>query len=390
MKINIGFITTTILLTTFFTACGGGGSNPPSQSPSPSPPTPIVSITISAEKDRIRTGQSVKLMIAPQNTGITWPLSAEVEGSFTTSGNEVTWTPPAVEGTYDFTVAATADKSKTATAQVTVYVPSEDPIDTWYYGINNNGMIAGAGFHSDGSVRAYIQDGGNWDIFDHPDANDYTYAIGINDSGHVLGYYEDGYFLKTATGYEQLEDYPGAHTDYTGINDSGQLSGYSTYSDGYSKGFMKTGNNFNVYEHPDVSHNACEIGLPCGTWFTGINNSGHMVGVYTDASGIYRSFLYYGVGAPTPINHPNSATGTIYTWVNGINDSGQAVGYFWDSTDADNQGHGFVYDSIFEVFNHPDAASDGEGTYIYGINNAGRIAGWFDDGEKAQGFQMEF
>ena len=353
--------------------------------------SPPASISISAEPDRIRAGQSVKLTATAQNTGVTWPSAYDVAGSFTASGNEATWTPPATEGTYCFTVKASADASKTATACVEVYIPSEDPINIWYYGINNNDQIAGAGFYSDGTVRAYTKNGDDWDIFDHPDAFDYTYAIGINDYGHILGYYESGYFLKMEDAYEQIEDYPSAYTtDYTGINNSGQLSGYLTYSDGYSQGFIRTGSNFSPYEHPDSSYNACNWFLPCGTWFTGINNNGEVVGVYTDTNGIYRSFLYYGTGAPTPIDHPNSATGTIYTSVNGINDSGQAVGYFWDSTETNTPGHGFVYNGVFEVFDHPGAAITGEGTYILGINNAGQAVGWFDDGEKSQGFQMDY
>jgi len=348
----------------------------------------IISISISAERELIRAGQSVILTVTPQNTGVNWPAAAEIAGSFTRSGNEVTWTPPAIDGTYSFTVTAAADASKHATAYVTVYIPSEAPVDTWYFGINNNGQIAGAGIYSDGTVRAFIKDGDEFDIFDHPDAVDYTYAVSINDSGHILGYYENGYFLKTGVLYEQIEDYPGAYTDYTGINNSGVLSGYFIGSDGHARGFIKTGDNFDVFEHPDASYNACEAGLPCGTWFTGIDNYGHAAGAYTDSAGVYHGFLYDGVNVPTRIDHPDSASGTIYTWVSGINDSGQAVGYFWDSTDE--KGHGFVFDGGFVPFDHPGTAAYGEGTYINGINNSGQIVGWFDDGDKGQGFSLDF
>ena len=263
--------------------CGGGG-----RTPDPTPePAPTVSISISAERGRVRAGQSVKLTVAAQNTGIAWPPASATGGSFTITGNEAIWTPPAVEGAYGFTVTAAADTSKKATAQVTVYVPSEDSIDTWYFGINNNGRIAGSGFYSDGNIRAFLKDGGNFDIFDHPDADDYTYAIGINDSGDILGYYEKDYFLKTGTNYQDIGSYRDAYnqtypTDYTGINNSGQLSGYFTNSGGYAAGFVKTGGVFSVIEHPDVSAVACgSHGLPCGTWITGISNSGNAAGVYT-------------------------------------------------------------------------------------------------------------
>ena len=356
---------------------------------------PVVSITISPTTARLRPGQSVMLTVTTQNTGITWPAASAVAGSFTTSGNEVTWTLPAVEGEYKFTVTATADTTKRATATITVFVPSEDPVDTWYFGINNNGLIAGAGFYSDGTVRAFQKNGGSVNVFDHPSAFDYTYAVGINDSGQILGYYENGYFLKTGNNYQAISDYSASGqtypTDYTGINNSGKLSGYFTdsgiYASGYAKGFIKTGNTFDIIEHPNVSSAACIQRLPCGTWITGINNLGHVVGVYTDSAGLYRGFIKNG-GVYTAIDHPDHLTGTVYTWVNGINDSGHAAGYFWKTDESGSPGHGFVFDGAFTPFDHPGAVAGGEGTYILGINNSRQVVGWYDDGEKAVGFLL--
>ena len=165
---------------------------------------PVVSIGISAESERVRAGQSVKLTVTTQNTGITWPAASAVAGSFTTSGNEAVWTLPTIAGTYSFTVTATADTSKRATATITVFIPSENPVDTVYYGINNNGLIVGAGIYSDGTIRAFQKNGGSITVFDNPNAFDYTYAIGINDSGQILGYYENGYFLKTGSNYQAV------------------------------------------------------------------------------------------------------------------------------------------------------------------------------------------
>ena len=349
-------------------------------------PAPVISIAISPATARISVGQTIKLTVAPQNTGINWPAASGVAGSFTTSGNEVTWTPPSVAGTYSFTVTAAADTSKKATAQVTVFISSEDPVDTLYSGINNSGKIAGAGVYSDGTVRAFIKDGDNWEFFDHPDAYDYTHAVGINDSGSVLGYYENGYFLKTGSNYQAIAGYQGYPTDYTGINNDGRLSGYFTDSGGHSTGFIKTGSSFSLIEHPSASSFACSYGMPCGTWITGINNDGHVSGVYTDSAGLYRSFLYNGA-VYTAIDHPDSSpSNRIYTWVNGINDYDEAVGYFWKPAESGSPGHGFTFAGGFVVFDHPGAATGGEGTYILGINNAGRTVGWFDNGEKAVGF----
>jgi len=384
MKRNVGFITTTIFLVTFFAACGGGDDTKKTT------PASSVSISISPTTAQIRAGQSIKLAVTTQNTGVNWPSPSDVAGSFTTSGNVATWMPPSVVGTYSFTATAAADTSKKATAQVTVFIPSEDPLDTWYSGINNSGKIAGAGFYSDGTIRAFIKDGDNWDIFDHPDAYDYTYAVGINDSGSVLGYYENGYFLKTGSNYQAIADYQGYPTDYTGINNNSQMSGYFTDSGNYTTGFIKTGSSFNLIEHPSASSSACiDNSMPCGTWITGINNDGHVSGVYTDSNGVYRSFLYNGA-VYTPIDHPdNSPSNRIYTWVTGINDYDEAVGYFWKAAESGSPGHGFTFAGGFEIFDHPGAAAGGEGTYILGINNASQTVGWFDDGEKSVGFTSD-
>jgi len=463
-----------LLFAMIASGCGGDKSTPTNNTPNP---PPVVSIAISPTTASIDAGQSIKLIVTTQNTGVNWPSAASIAGSFTRSGNEVTWTPPAVAGAYSFTVTATADTSKTATAtitvlttppagsvsisispttasmnvgetrtltvtrtntndfslsvspstghgciksgsnavvcaptaantytltvtatadtsktataKITVYAPSDAPIDTMYFGINDSGLIAGAGIFSDGTVRAFVKNGDALNIFDYPDAIDYTYAIDVNDSEIILGYYINGYFLKIGNNYEDIGDYPGPYvTDFTGINNGGQLSGYITDSSGHVTGFIKTGGSFETIMHPSASFAAaaCNSGYPCGTRIMGINNAGHVAGDYTDSAGVNRGFLYDGA-VFTPIDHPdNSPSNKIYTTLSGINDNGEAVGYFWKAAESGNPGHGFVYDGSYEIFDHPGAAAGGEGTYILGINNTGRFVGWFDDGEKAVGF----
>ena len=70
----------------------------------------------------IIAGQSVGIRVIAQNTAVVWP---SIEGSFSTVGfsqgiQTLYYTPPPVAGTYDFTVTAAADPTKTATAQITV------------------------------------------------------------------------------------------------------------------------------------------------------------------------------------------------------------------------------------------------------------------------------
>ena len=161
------------------------------------------------------------------------------------------------------------------------------------------------------------------------------------------------------------------------------MTGYFYDSSGYARGFIKDGDNFEVIEHEKADSAACAYDLPCGTFLTGINNSGHVVGVFTDTGGYYRGFLKDGDGYAAIDYSPNNA---INTWVGGINDSGRTVGCFYGS---DGYARGFIKTgNNFEIIEHPDAARNGDGTYVLGINNSGQIVGWFDDGERSHGFSL--
>ena len=99
-----------------FIACSGGSDNP---APNPTP-QPIISIGINPSTATIKPTKSVELTVTAHNTEIIFPHSLQVLGTFTVTNNKVTWTPPQMAGVYEFTVTATVDASKKATAKVTV------------------------------------------------------------------------------------------------------------------------------------------------------------------------------------------------------------------------------------------------------------------------------
>ena len=375
----------------FFAACGGGKTTPTTPYvPSPPSPPPEISINISPAPTSVAAWRPVALTVTPQNVG--YELDAPITAGCGRVGSTVTCTP-AMAGTYEVIVTATADRTKTARAVLTVVeiddIEYPEPGDTKLYGINDADWVIGTFFDHTGVTRAFLKNDGGYAPIFPPDASGSVYVSGINDIGHVLGYYEKGYFLKIGTAYEPLENYPGlGDTYYTGINAGGQLSGYFTAVDGYTIGFVTDTKRLfvesGIVEHPSAAA-ACALYETCGTWVTGLNNLGHVTGVYLDSGGVYRGFVKAGEQY-IPIVHPNSA---INTYVSGINDTGHAVGYFWSS---DGYASGFMTDDkggLTDVV-HPDAAyeGDGEGTYVYGINNSGRISGWFDDGERARGFLL--
>ena len=90
--------------------CGGGNSGNPSQK--------SISISIAPLTAKVVAGQGAILTVTAVNTGIIWPEG--VAGSYTRVGNIATYTPPSVEGVYDFTVTASEDITKKATAKITV------------------------------------------------------------------------------------------------------------------------------------------------------------------------------------------------------------------------------------------------------------------------------
>jgi probable HAF family extracellular repeat protein len=302
---------------------------------------------------------------------------------------------PTAAGTYTVTVTAVADTTKSASATLTVSplttvsYPNETG-GTALYGINNSGQGIGEFYDSAGNIRAFLYSNGSYTFLTPPNAGSRVYVYGINNAGDILGWSENGYFIKTGNTYSVLGDYPGARfTDYTGINNTGKSVGYYTDASGYSRGFIKTGSSFSgavAINHPSASSASCSADWVCGTMLTDINDAGHVTGVYTDSEGYFRGFTYNGTNY-TAIDHPDSsASNKINTWVTGINSSGVVVGYFWGS---DSRDHGFVKDgSSFTVIDHPSAAANGEGTHIFGINDSGSMSGWYDDGAKATGFLL--
>jgi uncharacterized membrane protein len=230
-------------------------------------------------------------------------------------------------------------------------------------------------------------------------------ALGINDSGNIVGIYQDVYqdllrtrgFLYDSLGFHTI-DFPGISGEYPtislwdinnygtivadgylydssgfhsipgyypyqgccyGINDRGDIVGnYRSSADDYSRthGFLKGGydNGLSSIDFPGASD----------TFPRGINNNGYIVGAYRDATGLH-GFLKDGIGFST-IDFPGA-----YDYISpyDINDNGSIVGSYWDNAQVM---HGFLIDSTgFYTIDFPGARA----TILYGINNSGNIVG---------------
>src|SRR5580692_8075405 len=94
-------------------------------------------------------------------------------------------------------------------------------------------------------------------------------------------------------------------TTANGINDSGQIVGIYTDSSSTAHGFLYSNETFTTLDDP--------LGIN-GTTPIGINAAGEIVGSYLDASDVTHGFLYSN-GTYTPLDYPG-ATGTVATGIN--------------------------------------------------------------------------
>lgn len=148
-----------------------------------------------------------------------------------------------------------------------------------------------------------------------------------------------------------------------GINNSGQVVGYSSTSNGYSHAFLYNGGNMS-----DLG----TLGGGSESYSEGINDSGQVVGYAFTSDGLAHAFLYSG-GALMDLGTLQGPSGVSYAY--GINSSGQIVGS--SSTVNDSTPHAFLYsDGTMTDFGseYLDSGPIFE-SVAYGINDSGQIVG---------------
>ena len=208
-----------------------------------------------------------------------------------------------------------------------------------------------------------------------------TDASGLNPGAttskiDIVGIYSAGAFLSHVSGTKTIKEtyeavtYPHNAVPID-INDLGQIVGQYVDGSGVTHGFEMSDRYFTTIDVPFAGSK--------GTFVYSINNSGEIVGSWSDG-GISQGFTLIG-GTYTSFNYP----GATYTFAEDVNNNGDIVGVYISPDSNGNQGYllsGGTYTSI-EV---PGAVD----TEAIAINDAGVIVGVYftSDPSLTQGFVL--
>jgi probable HAF family extracellular repeat protein len=199
---------------------------------------------------------------------------------------------------------------------------------------------------------------------------DSTTPASINDAGQIAGSYNMGLdqhaFVLSGGTYATI-DPPGRgpYASANGINNTGSIIGYYTDPQQRQHEFQYADGQF-------ISRDAPNSGNTVGF---GINDDGEAVGEVDTQSGDSYGFLMVN-GGYAPIRFP----GTILTVARAINNQGDIVGTYVDTASAT---HGFLaHDGVFTTLDVPGARL----TNPTGINDAGQVVGWSESGTFPTGF----
>lgn len=247
-------------------------------------------------------------------------------------------------------------------------------------GVNDSGRMAGFEYTGSSTTSRFARrwstsGGGTFELLRALEAGQPSEAIAINNDGSAVGFsYDDvgdwrpvlwpswGGVIKLF-GDNEVE--PGSYTaQANAINDSGDVAGYyCLYVVCYVEAFYLP-----------------QYGSPIGlgdlgqgpTVATGLNNNGQVVGYSSTALGEQRAFIWDSVNGMVDLF--DAVPWATESWALGVNDRGQVVGGYVDATL--NITRGFLYDPESGLFDVGDLDPTGEVNAVAtAINEDGLITG---------------
>jgi len=213
-----------------------------------------------------------------------------------------------------------------------------------------------------------------------------TFALDINKTGTIIGYYLDGQnlnhgFVRTPDGTITTFDAPGAGTArwqgtfLLSISSTGAITGYYADTNSVYHGFVLSADG--TFTEFDVS--GAGTGMWQGTWPQNINTKGMITGSYTDAGNANHGFARTPDGTIQSFDPAGAGTGagqgTVVAGVDALNNAGTTTGWYIDTNDVE---HAFVRTAlgVITTFNDPGAGTGaGDGSSGGTINSQGMVAG---------------
>jgi probable HAF family extracellular repeat protein len=214
--------------------------------------------------------------------------------------------------------------------------------DSYAYGINNSGQVAGYSYFS-GTTHAFLCGGGRMTDLGTLSGS-WSQAYAINNNGQVVGGSDGRAFLYSGGKMLNLGMLGNVDSCAYGINNQGQVVGRTSIPDGSNHAFLYSGGTMTDLGTLGANSGAVDI-----------NDNGLVVGGYTTSSGSSRSFLYGSTSGMTDIPNP---FGGSQVFAQAINENGQVAGYASTSSGTH---RGFLYSggvmtdlgTLNGVFCHP-------------------------------------